>query len=88
MGYCMRTKDANFVPSPIVLHEEFISSYNMGVQIPGGGRISLIRFGQMTVGAMYHAKASSIIFASHVKAGFTTPGLKNVPMPGCEADQR
>ena len=83
----MRTKDANFVPSPIVLHEELISSHNMGVQIPGGGR-TLIRFGEMTVGKMYHAKASSNIFASHVKAGFTIPGLKKVPMPGCEADQR
>lgn len=35
----------------------------------------------------YHAKASSAIFAIHVMRGLTTPGLKNVPMPGCEKGQ-
>ena len=39
------------------------------------------------MGRTYHATASSAIFASHVTAGLTIPGLKKVPMPGCEADQ-
>ena len=30
----------------------------------------------------YHATASSALFASHVKRGLTTPGLKKVPTPG------
>ena len=30
----------------------------------------------------HHATASSAIFAIHVNAGLTTPGLKKVPMPG------
>jgi len=36
---------------------------------------------------MYHATAMSAIFASHVKRGLTTPGLKKVPMPGCKTGQ-
>jgi len=34
---------------------------------------------------MYHAMPRSAIFASHVRAGLTTPGLKKVPTPGCGA---
>ena len=37
---------------------------------------------------MYHAMASSAVFASHVNKGLTTPGLKKVPMPGYEASSR
>ena len=33
----------------------------------------------------HHATAVSETFANHLKAGLTTPGLRNVPMPGCGA---
>ena len=36
---------------------------------------------------MYHAKATSAIFANHVIKGLTTPGLKKVPTPACEVRQ-
>jgi hypothetical protein len=48
----VRTKDADFVPSSIVLHEELVSVHNVCVEVPSAGGIladSLRRHGESGV---------------------------------------
>jgi len=82
-----RTKEADLVPSPVVLHEELVSCPDVLVKVPGrrcrGPRLAW-ELGQV-VEVTDHAMASSAVFASHVIKGLTTPGLKKVPTPGWEA---
>ena len=75
------TKQTNLVALPVVLHEELVPSLDVRVEVPK--RCTVSGGINKSIPVQYQAIARSAVLASHSNNGLTTPGLKNVPIPGC-----